>query len=131
MWRNIFNMIDWFGEMHERIRLVRNFNSSGKDAFISGLAPTLLQVKISAGDRSYKHTFSKFFGSGFRIKALSGRPLTKNEQVDIGLVILHNDELVRKLMSLGWDTLEVHDDKGYNGCKWSLKEFGNLGGLLY
>jgi len=131
MWAKLFDMIDWFGEMYERTRLVRDFNRSGKSAFISGMAPTLLQARVSSGDKTYKHSFSKFFGSGFRIKALSGRPLTRNEQIEIGMVILNNEELVRKLMSLGWDTLEVHDDKGYNGRKWPLKEFGNLGGLLY
>ena len=38
--------------------------------------------------------------------------------------------LVRKLISLGWDTLEVHDNHGINGCKWALKDYGNMGGFL-
>ena len=130
MWYKIINIIYWFGEMNERYRLVRDFNKAGQDAFITGLAPTLLKARITFGDNSYRHAFSKYFGGGFRIKALSGRPLSSTEQVEIGRVILYNDELVRKLVTLGWDTLEVHDDTGYHGHKWSLKEYAKIGYLI-
>jgi len=56
--------------------------------------------------------FSKFLSGGFRIKALSGTALTREEQMQIGLVILSDEMLVRHLISLGWDTLEVHDSVG-------------------
>lgn len=69
-------------------------------------------------------------GGGFRIKALSGRPLKRNELIEIGLVVLNNEILVRKLISLGWDTLEVHANQGFNGAKWALKEYANIGGLI-
>jgi hypothetical protein len=36
----------------------------------------------------------------------------------------------RKLISLGWDTLEVHSNEGYNGAKWALKDYANIGGFL-
>jgi phage FluMu gp28-like protein len=103
---------------------------AAKRAFIAGAAPTLLESKITKGDSSYSHAFSKFFGGGFRIKALSGHPLSRSEMVEIGKVVLNNVGLVRKLVALGWDTLEVHDDSGYNGCKWALKDYANIGGFL-
>lgn len=121
---------DWFGEMSERYNLIKNFNRAGKNAFITGNAPTLLEAKITSGESAYKHAFSKWLGGGFRIKALSGRPLSKSELIEVGRVVLDNDELVRKLISLGWDTLEVHDNAGFNGCKWKLMDFSNLGGIL-
>ena len=121
---------DWFGEMSERYKLIRDFNRAGKNAYIAGKAPTLLDAKITIGESAYTHAFSKFLGGGFRIKALSGRALSKSELIEVGRVVLDNDELVRKLISLGWDTLEVHDNAGYNGCKWKLMDFSNLGGLL-
>ena len=68
--------------------------------------------------------------AGFRIKALSGRPLQKSELIEIGRVVLDNEELTRKLIALGWDTLEVHANEGYNGAKWALKNHANIGGLL-
>jgi hypothetical protein len=130
MWHKIFEIIDWFGEMSERFKLVKDFNRAGKNAFISGQAPTLLEAKVTNGNSAYRHQFSRFLGGGFRIKALSGRPLKKDEMIEIGKVILDNKELVRKLIALGWDTLEVHDNAGYNGCQWCLKDHANIGGYL-
>lgn len=130
MWYKLIELADWFGEMRERYQLVRDFNKAGKHAFISGIAPTLIEAKVTRGDSSYRHEFSKFFDGGFRIKALSGKALSRSEMIELGRVILDNKSLVRKLVALGWDTLEVHDDTGYNGCKWPLKDHANLGGYL-
>ena len=130
MWHKIMVVADWFGEMTERYRLVRDFNKAAKNAFINGVAPTLLEAKITRGDSAYKHAFSKWMGGGFRIKALTGRQLKQNELIEIGKVVLENEELTRKLISLGWDTLEVHANEGYNGVKWALKDYANIGGVF-
>ncbi|HEY9169196.1 MAG TPA: hypothetical protein VIN72_06890 [Lutibacter sp.] len=130
MWYKIIEIREWFGEMAERYRLVKDFNRAAKNAFISGNAPTLLEAKITRGDSSYRHNFSKWMGGGFRIKALSGRPLPKHELIEIGRVVLDNEELTRRMISLGWDTLEVHANEGYLGAKWALKDFANIGGFL-
>lgn len=130
MWYKIIQITDWFGEYYERYRLVKDFNRAAKMSFISGGAPTLLEAKITSGDSLYKHAFSKWMAGGFRIKALSGRPMEKSELIEIGRVILDNEVLTRRLISLGWDTLEVHSNKGYIGLKWPLKDFANLGGHL-
>lgn len=121
---------EWFGEMSERYKLVRDFNKAAKYAFISGAAPTLLEAKITGGDSAFKHEFSKWLGSGFRIKAMSGKPLHNIELKEIGSVVLDNEELIRKLITLGWDTLEVHSNQGFNGLKWPLKDYAKLGGFL-
>jgi hypothetical protein len=130
MWYRVIVIAEWFGEMAERYRLLRDFNRAAKNSFISGKAPTLLESKITNGESAYRHAFSKFMGGGFRIKALSGRPLEQNELVEIGRVVLDNAELVRKLIALGWDTLEVHSNEGFKGVKWPLKDFANIGGYL-
>ncbi len=117
MWYKIIVIADWFGEMAERNKLVRDFNKAAKNAFIAGISPTLLETKITLGESAFRHAFSKFLGGGFRIKALSGRPMEKSELIEVGKVVLDNEELVRKLISLGWDTLEVHDSQGFRGCK--------------
>jgi hypothetical protein len=130
MWHKIIVIVDWFGELTERYRLVRDFNRAGKNSFISGKAPTLLEVKITSGESAYRHAFSKYMSGGFRIKALSGRAMDKSELIEIGRVVLDNEELVRKLIALGWDTLEVHDNKGFHGCKWALKNHANIGGYV-
>jgi hypothetical protein len=130
MWHKIMEVTEWFGEMAERYRMVKDFNKAAKNSFVDGIAPTLLEAKITKGDSRYKHAFSKWMGGGFRIKALSGHPLQRSELIEIGKVVLDNDVLTRKLISLGWDTLEVHSNQGYNGAKWALKDFANMGGYI-
>ena len=130
MWHKIIEVKEWFGDMAERYRLIKGFNRAAKYAFIQGAAPTLLEAKITKGEVAYRHAFSKWMGGGFRIKALSGRVLEKSELIEIGRVVLDNKELIRNMISLGWDTLEVHANKGYNGAKWPLKEHADIGGFL-
>lgn len=116
-------IIDWFQDRSERNRLVRSFNDSARLAFVSGLAPTLLKASISRGEKSYRHQFSNWLNSGFRIQAFTGRVLSKNELILIGTVIISDETLIRKLVVLGFDTLEVCGDKGIYGCRWQLKDF--------
>jgi len=124
MFENTWNRIlDWFSDRTERAKLIRSFNSSAKKSFISGEAPTLLNASISKGDRAYRHQFSNWLKTGFRIQAFSGRELSKTEIKQIGEVILNDDVLVRKMIVLGWDTLEIHGDKGMFGLKWQLKDY--------
>ena len=37
-------IIDWFRDVSERYKLVRDFNQTAKNAFISGQIPTLLEA---------------------------------------------------------------------------------------
>ncbi len=123
MFNNTWNtIVQWFSDRSERNKLLRSFNKAARDAFISGVAPTLLEAKFSKGNSSYKHQFSNWLSSGFRIQAFSGRQLTKDELMFIGQVILNDGALVRKLVVLGFDTLEVHGDKGSYGLRWQLKD---------
>ena len=123
-------MIEWFTNQNERHKLIKDFNSSARQAFISGITPTMLCASITMGNYDYKHSFSKILRSGFRLKALTGRKLGGTELREIGEVILGNDVLVRKLMSFGWDTLEVYDFKSDGGLQWRLDKYAKLGGYL-
>lgn len=116
------NILDWFRDRSERSKLVRSFNESARNSFVSGIAPTLLKAKISKGESSYKHQFSNWMNTGYRIQAFTGRQLSKDEIIHIGKVILNDEILVRKLVVLGWDTLEIHGDEGTYGCRWQLKD---------
>nr|WP_299036265.1 hypothetical protein [uncultured Tenacibaculum sp.] len=116
------NILDWFRDRSERSKLVRSFNNSARDSFVGGIAPTLLKAKISRGESSYKHQFSNWLNTGYRIQAFTGRQLSKDEIIHIGKVILNDEVLVRKLVVLGWDTLEIHGDEGTYGCRWQLKD---------
>lgn len=127
VWNNI---IEWFSDRSERNKLIRSFNKSAKDSFITGLSPTLLRASVSRGNSAYRHQFSAWMYTGFRIKALSGRALSKEEMMFIGDVVIANTSLVRRLIALGWDTLEIHDDTGIYGLRWKLIEYAQMGGLL-
>ena len=120
------NVVSWFKDRSERAKLVSSFNDAARLSFITGDSPTLLKASISKGYPPYKHHFSKFF-SGFRIVAFSGRQLDRGEIQAIGDTIISDDTLVRRLVVLGWDTLEVQGDKGYYGLRWQLKEYMLLG----
>lgn len=121
-----YKIVEWFRDRSNRQKLILDFNTTAKESFILGIAPVLLNASPSRGDSSYKHLYSHWMYSGFRIKAMSGRNLTKDEMRAIGATILSDSVLVRRLVVLGFDTLEVHDDTGRYGLKWQLKNFMEL-----
>ena len=123
-------VVEWFKDRSERGRLVRSFNETAREAFVSGQAPTALKASISRGLPAYRHEFSAWMNTGFRIQALAGRELTKAEIVFIGEVVLANETLVRRLVVLGWDMLEVHGDHGRYGCRWCLADYANIGKFI-
>ena len=119
-------IIKWFRDMSERRKLINEWNDSAQEAYISGAVPSLLEASTSIGNSNYRHEFSKWMISGFRIRVKSGRPLTKEELVAIGRIILYNNQLVRRIVVLGWDTLEVYDAANKKGVMWAFKDFLNL-----
>ena len=124
LWSSI---IEWFQDRQDRKRLILGFNTSAKEAFVNGYAPLILEARISKGNRAYKHQFSDPFNSGFRIKAHAGQQLSKQDTINIGNVVLANSMLVRRLVVLGFDTLEVHSDVGTHGCQWQLHDYIKIG----
>lgn len=126
MWNKIDDIRFWFSDVIERFKFVKDFNISAKESFINGEVPTLLEAKTTTGFKEYRHPNSKFLGGGFRIKAVSGAELSKIELINIGKVVTDNPILVRKLVSLGWDTLEVHDSVGMTGLRWKLWDYSEI-----
>lgn len=64
--------------------------------------------------------------TGFRIQAFAGRQLSKDELIKIANVVMSDEVLVRRLIVLGWDTLEVHTDEGNYGVRFQLKDHLSL-----
>jgi hypothetical protein len=117
MWSNI---LSWFKERSERNDFINQFNQSAKMAFISGHTDTFLKASISIGNSNYRHAFSKFLGGGFRIKAEAGGLITMDDVMAIGQIILNDPAIVRVMISLGWDTLEVYPSGSSKGIQWKL-----------
>ena len=108
----MWNVItEWFGSKLEKRSLVKEFNLRASNAWDKGEAPTLLRARISWGDNQNKHSFSDV-RSGFRIKAVTGGILDREQCMVIGMIIMSDQQLVRKLIRLGFDTLEVFGTRG-------------------
>lgn len=112
----------WFNDFSERSRTIKEFNVHAKQAFIIGETPILMEAKITMGNSSYKHAFSKMM-SGFRIKVLSGRELSRDEMMAVSSVIMNDEILVRRLVSLGWDTLEIYGMQNSKGLQFRLMQY--------
>lgn len=116
MWNSI---VTWFGETLERNRLVSDFNRNAAHAWDTGEAPTLLKSKITWGNSNNKHNFSRTY-SGFRINATTGGFMNREQCGAIGMIIMSDQALVRRLIRCGFDTLEVYGDNG-NGFETGLQ----------
>ena len=57
-------IVEWFQDRQDRKRLLLGFNRSAKEAFVNGIAPVILEARVSKGNKSYKHQFSDPFNSG-------------------------------------------------------------------
>ncbi|MCI1786350.1 MAG: hypothetical protein LKI59_09500 [Bacteroidales bacterium] len=129
MFANTWTMIlDWFRDNSERGKLVRDFNAAAQESFIMGTAPTLIKASISKGEKSYHHQFSNWLNTGLRIQAFKGTQLSKSDLTQIGNVVLSDAVLMRRLVVLGFDTLEVCCDGGDYGCRWQIKDFMQIEG---
>ncbi len=125
-----YKITAWFHERSERAKLISGFNDRARAAFITGEIPTALKASVSRGASEYKHEFSSWFNTGFRIQALSGHQLSKEETMLIGQAVLSDTTLVRRLIVLGWDTLEVHGKDNAYGCRWRLTDYANISLML-
>lgn len=118
MWWN--RIIAWFSELNEKQRCVNDFNRAAKEAFIYGSVPVYMKADVSRGNRAYRHNMSSFLFSGFRIRTVSGRFLTREEIEAVGATISSNATLMRKLVTLGFDTLEIYSPEGRLVKDWRL-----------
>jgi hypothetical protein len=117
-------IIDFFKEFSERRFLLKEFNSVAKLAFVTGATNRLLKAKTTFGDSGYHHSMSSMF-SGFKIMIRNKEYISKEEVKVIGKVVLNNKILLRQLMSLGYDTLEVYGGDDYYH-QWNMSAFGDL-----
>ncbi len=125
MWWN--RIVNWFSSLGEKNRCINDFNSAAQTAFVTGVAPVYLKAEQSRGNSNYKHSMSSWFYSGFRINTLSGRTLTTSEVRECGMVIATNQELMRKLATLGFDTLEICDQYGRVIQDWRIAAIMQIG----
>ncbi len=125
MWWN--RIVNWFRSLNEKDACIYDFNRAAQQAFVSGVAPVYMRAEKSRGNSAYKHSMSSWLYSGFRINTLSGRYLTNEEIRECGMVIATNQELMRKLATLGFDTLEICDAQGKVVRDWRITAIMQIG----
>ena len=91
------------------------------------VTPVYLKAETSRGNSRYRHQFSNFFYHGFRIRILSGLTLSFTEIKELGNIIITNSTLIRHLVALGYDTLEITDMEGNVIYDWQLTTLLALG----
>lgn len=105
---NITNDItQWFSDLSSRSKMLKSFNNAAKAAYVAGVTHFVFKATISRGCSGFKHQFSNALFSGLRILIYNDGKTTRDDIAVISMAILSNQSLVRHLMLLGWDTLEI------------------------
>ncbi|MFM1947727.1 MAG: hypothetical protein RL207_2010 [Bacteroidota bacterium] len=111
----------------ERVRILSEFNSVFKDAYLEGSIDRLCKVTTSIGDPSFKHELSSiYFRSGFKITIENDENLKESDFHEISRYVIQSKHFVRQLMALGYDTLIIIGKNKVNGIQISLKAIANL-----
>ena len=118
MWWN--KILEWFSNNKERNSFLKEFNKSAKNAFVSGLVPIYLKAESSLGNNSFRHQFSSFIYHGIRVRTLTGMFIKDDLFIEIGNMLISNHTLTRHLVTLGYDILEITNNKGEVIGQWKL-----------
>ena len=110
----------WFKNIKNRSDVISEFNKAAQNSYIDGKVPYQLKSSKSRGEKKFKHSTSDWRNPGFRISILTDQSVSEKELNRIGLSVLADSKLVRFLITLGWDTLEVVDIKHKKGVHWEL-----------
>jgi hypothetical protein len=113
----------WFKDIKDRKVIIREFNNAAQASYVNGKVPFQLKSSFSKGNRAYKHSTSAWLNSGFRIIVMTDQLVSEIELNKIGLSVLADSKVVRFLITLGWDTLEVVNNKGEIGIQWELTKW--------
>lgn len=91
-----------------RTSLLNFGNTILEEAFNSGFIDRYCKMSQCSGNKNFKNNFSSFtFRSGIEINIINGNNLSNNDVYIICGLILANPYFVRKLLSLGFDTMRL------------------------
>lgn len=111
----------------ERLKLINQMNQGFREFFFSGDLNRMCKATICQGDPDFRHEMSSiWFRSGFKISIENDSNLKESEIIDISQYVLQNNQFIRQLMAMGFDTLVVQGSNNKMGKKFSLKAYSNL-----
>lgn len=119
IWNSIRN---WYLDTKDRSNYIRDLNYNFKSSYQQGIFPIYLKVSVCAGHPDFRNQFSRrFLGvsrSGISINALGQTYFVSVRQAEaLAIVILSDQQKVRNLLSMGFDSLRVGD------YYWKLESF--------
>lgn len=114
---------DWVRNGWERNQVINSFNTSAKHAYYSRQAMYLAKARTTFGNSEFKHSLSRM-RSGFTVKIYGAYDMNKSQASDIADAILNNGPMIRQLMAIGYDTIEI-ETENYR-FQWDAQTYNNL-----
>jgi hypothetical protein len=91
-----------------RSSLIKLGNVILEEAFNNGFIDSFCKMNQCSGNKNFKNKFSSFiFRSGIEISIFNSNDLSNKDMYIICSLVLSNPYFVRKLLSLGFDTLRL------------------------
>lgn len=126
--KNTINLV--LDASFEKVAIINALNKTFEEQYLNGETNRLVKVSITIGDETYKHSMSVHWTrSGFMMIIQNDEFLKLSEVHEVAQYILTNDYFIKKLMSLGFDTLIVKG-KNTKSIKFKLSNFANLDGYF-
>ena len=127
VWEFIKNTINSVLDVSfEKVAIISSLNKTFEEQYLNGETNRLVKASISIGEPSYKHSMSvSWTRSGFMMTIQNDEKLRLSEVHEVAQYILTNDFFIKKLMSLGFDTLIVKG-KNTKSIKFKMSDYANL-----
>lgn len=116
---------------NSRQDILKFFNLIFEEGFNRGKIDRLCKLNSTSGNNLFKTSLSSFsFRSGLELKIINDYNLTNSDIYILCSVILGNPYFVRKLISLGYDTLKITTNSQKINLLLELKSFTTLNNKL-
>ncbi len=126
--KNTINLV--LDTSFEKISIINSLNKTFEEQYLNGETSRLIKVSITFGIETYKHSMSVHWTrSGFMMIIQNDEFLKLSEVNEAAQYILTNDYFIKKLMSLGFDTL-IAKGKSNKSIHFKLSDYANLEGYF-
>ena len=116
---------------NSRKNVIDFFNIIFEEAFNLGEIDRLCKLSSTNGNKLFKTSLSSFsFRSGLELKILNDFNLQTNDVYFLVSIVLGNPYFVRKLISLGYDTLKITTSSNNLNLLLELQSFTTLNNKL-
>ena len=116
---------------NSRKNVIDFFNIIFEEAFNRGEIDRLCKLSSTNGNKLFKTSLSSFsFRSGLELKILNDFNLQTNDVYFLVSIVLGNPYFVRKLISLGYDTLKITTSSNNLNLLLELQSFTTLNNKL-